>query len=88
MKKAKKLIKTRDYLMKRLIEGATKSGIHKDRKKDSNKKCAREKVEKDEIFILCKQCSFPVTKWLSSNPFDPINDFCSESCFDYHTRGN
>jgi hypothetical protein len=38
----------RDELMVRLINGATKTGPEKDRKKDENRKRARRKVKEDE----------------------------------------
>lgn len=47
MPKKKKPLKTRDYLMVELIKGATKAGVHKDHKKESNKKFARKKVERE-----------------------------------------
>jgi hypothetical protein len=40
-------IKTRDHLLVKVITGTTKAGIHKDRKKDLNKKKCRAKVSKD-----------------------------------------
>lgn len=39
-------IKTRDPLLQALICGATKGGIHKDRKKDANKRKCRKKVDR------------------------------------------
>lgn len=35
-------IKTRDPLMVRLINGATKSGVHKDRKKERSRRSCRD----------------------------------------------
>lgn len=43
MGKKKKPRTGRDYLMVALINGATKSGVHKDRKKEKNKKACRGK---------------------------------------------
>lgn len=37
----KKRIVTRDWSMVRIIQGATKSGIHKDRKKDACRRACR-----------------------------------------------
>jgi len=37
-------IKTRDYLLLDLINGATKSGIHVDRRKEANRKACRKKL--------------------------------------------
>jgi len=39
------LIKTRDHLMVKLINGATKANVQKDKKKEENKKRARKKVD-------------------------------------------
>lgn len=38
-------IKTRDYFMLLLINGVTKSGTHKDKKREQNKKECRKKVD-------------------------------------------
>jgi hypothetical protein len=46
-KDKKKRIKTRDPLIQRLINGATKGGAHKDRKKEKNKKKCRTKVTEE-----------------------------------------
>jgi hypothetical protein len=40
-------IKTRDELMVRLINGATKSGPQEDRRKEASKNACREKVDPD-----------------------------------------
>jgi hypothetical protein len=37
----------RDYLMVKIINGVTKAGVHKDKKKEENKKRARKKVTED-----------------------------------------
>lgn len=37
----KEPIRTRDYNMVSIINGATKSGVHKDRKKEQNRKACR-----------------------------------------------
>lgn len=37
------LLKTRDQLMVRLIQGATKSGVQKDRKKEASRRACRSK---------------------------------------------
>lgn len=39
---------SRDYLLVQIINGATKAGTHKDKKKDKNKKDCRKKVKGDE----------------------------------------
>jgi hypothetical protein len=44
----KKKIKIRDYYIVLLIAGATKSGIHVDRKKKSNKNNCRKKVKETD----------------------------------------
>jgi hypothetical protein len=44
-KKSAKLNNGRDYLMVRLIQGATKAGVAKDRKKEQNRRSCRRKVE-------------------------------------------
>jgi hypothetical protein len=81
-KPKKKVIKTRDYLMKRLIEGATKSGVHKDHKKDKNKYASRQKVKIEK----CRQCSYPIRPRDDMEDFE-IDGFCSLTCFDYFTTG-
>jgi hypothetical protein len=45
-KKKKKKNNGRDLLMVEVIKGVTKSGVHKDKKKESDKTKARKKVEK------------------------------------------
>lgn len=45
--KSKKRIKTRDYLLVKLINGATKAGVQKDQKKESSKKKCRKKLTID-----------------------------------------
>ena len=40
-------IKTRDPLIEALINGATKSGVHKDRRKEKNRRKCREKTNDD-----------------------------------------
>ena len=40
-----KQIKTRDYFMLQIINGATKAGVHKDKRKEKNKKECRKKVD-------------------------------------------
>lgn len=46
--KAKPKIRTRDYLLVKLICGATKAGTHKDRKKEGNKRACRGPLTKEE----------------------------------------
>lgn len=41
-------IKTRDSLLVEIIKGITKSGPHKDRKKDANRRKCRQPVREDE----------------------------------------
>lgn len=41
-------VKTRDWALVRLINGATKGGAHKDRKKDANKRECRKKVRTED----------------------------------------
>ena len=38
-------VKTRDPLMVKIINGATKGGVQKDRRKEENKSACRRKVE-------------------------------------------
>lgn len=45
--KPKQNIKTRDYLMVRLINGATKAGVVTDRRKDQNRKACRGRVKEE-----------------------------------------
>ncbi len=49
----KKRYTGRDALMVKLINGATKSGAHKDHKKEEDRLAAREDVD---ISQLCKVC--------------------------------
>jgi hypothetical protein len=39
------LLDTRDPLMVQIINGVTKAGVHKDRKKEANRKACRIKVD-------------------------------------------
>lgn len=59
-KKSKKQYLGRDLLFVKLRQGATKAGIHKDRKKEKAKYLAREDVDFcDECdFANCDDCSF------------------------------
>lgn len=41
-------VKVRDHLMVRLIQGATKGGAHKDRKKETSRKECRKKIRPEE----------------------------------------
>lgn len=41
-------LKTRDYLMLRVIAGATKAGVQKDRRKEANKRTCRKPIKEDE----------------------------------------
>lgn len=44
----KRVIKTRDYALVKLINGATKAGVHTDRKKKANKAECRKTVDGTE----------------------------------------
>lgn len=44
----KRVVKTRDYLVVALIKGATKAGVHTDRKKKANKAECRKTVDGTE----------------------------------------
>jgi hypothetical protein len=68
--------KTRDYLMKRLIEGATKGGVHKDHKKEQDRLGARGAHE-DEEDEVCMQCFFPLR-------YQNVDGFCSDTCQEYY----
>lgn len=48
MPRKKSQIKTRDLLMVAVINGVTKAGTHKDKKKEENKRLARKKVKTDD----------------------------------------
>lgn len=62
----KKQIKTRDHLMVKVINGATKAGIHKDKKKAASKASCRE-----QYIPFCQECLLnPATK----------DGFCSSVC--------
>ena len=83
-KPSKKLIKTRDYLLVKVINGATKAYIEKDRKKEANKRTSRTKVEEEEE--RCLQCGFPYTRHPSKNKDERAAQecgYCSVSCMDY-----
>lgn len=41
-------IKTRDYLLLKIIGGATKAGVYTDRKKEENKRKSRQKVRRED----------------------------------------
>lgn len=45
MNAKKKPKKVRDYFMVEIIKGATKAGVHKDKKRAADKKRCRKKVE-------------------------------------------
>lgn len=72
-KKQKKVDTGRDYSMVRLIQGATKAGVHKDIKKEDDKYHAREDVD---MKTLCERCY----NTLDSNPYE-TNGLCS-LCYD------
>jgi hypothetical protein len=84
-KKKKNLIKTRDHLMVKVINGVTKAGVHKDHKKEANKKASRTKVyvEDEEV---CLWCTFPYKDY--PLPLDRPNlearelGYCSVSCME------
>ena len=40
-------IRTRDVLIQKLIQGATKSGIHLDKRKEANRKACRRPIQED-----------------------------------------
>jgi hypothetical protein len=46
--KRKKPPKTRDYLMVAVIKGATKAGVHRDEKKESDRRECRDWQEEEE----------------------------------------
>jgi hypothetical protein len=41
-------LKTRDELLVRIIQGATKAGVQKDQKKETSKKKCRKPIREDE----------------------------------------
>lgn len=47
-KKNPKLNNGRDYLMVEIIKGVTKSGAHKNKKKENDKKKARQKITEND----------------------------------------
>lgn len=79
----KKLIKTRDLNMVKVINGATKAAVHIDRKKEADKKSSRRKVEPE---TACMQCGFPIDGFEDIN-LSPDELFCSWTCFEYYTEG-
>ena len=74
----------RDYNIIKIIKGATKSGVQKDKKKEQNKYASRE----DEKPLVCRQCGFPIHTSQEERSEHEQEGFCSESCFDYHTSGD
>jgi hypothetical protein len=85
--KKKNLIKTRDHLMVKVINGVTKAGVHKDHKKEANKKTSRSKVKLDET---CINCDFPFRNY--PMPHDKHEQaamalgYCSVSCMDIYSE--
>lgn len=43
----KKKLKTRDWLLVKLLQGATKAAVHKDKKKEADKYTARKAKKRD-----------------------------------------
>lgn len=41
-------LKTRDYHLLKIIAGATKANVQTDRKKEANKKLARQKIRRED----------------------------------------
>lgn len=85
-KRPKKVIKTRDYNMVNIIKGATKAGVHKDRKKEANKYSARTKVPSADN---CMQCGFSYDRSYSrdENEIAAMDcGYCSVSCMDYSSE--
>lgn len=76
-------IKTRDHLMVKVINGATKSGVHLDKKKEANKLKAREKIQSTGN---CLQCSFPLYPDSSEQSLAE-EGFCSFTCMEYFLEG-
>lgn len=74
-------IKTRDYNMVNIIKGATKAGVHKDRKKEADKYASRDKVIDLYELSSCKQCGFPSVA-------EDLEEFCSKSCKDFWEEQN
>ncbi len=67
-RKPKKMYTGRDLNMVKIINGATKSGTHKDQKKESNKYSSREKLKINK----CKQCGSTIY------PSDIVEDLYDE----------
>ena len=88
-KKKKPAMNGRDYNIINIIKGATKSGIHKDLKKEANKTASRTKIEVEED--RCLQCGFPYNKDYTDNPDEVAAmecGYCSVSCMDYYPSEN
>ncbi len=92
-KKPKKPNTGRDYNMVGIINGANKSYVEKDQKKEANKTASRSKVDLEDVedCVLpprCAQCSFPY--WPDQAKGDKNElaamecGYCSVSCMDYH----
>ena len=69
-------IKTRDPLMVKLINGATKGGVHVDRKKEEDRTAARQKVSAGD---LCPYCNEPL-----EDDDDDICEDCQELLDEYN----
>ncbi len=71
-------LKIRDPLIQKLIGGATKAGVQKDKKKEANKKTCRENVDP-----VCNQCGSPFSDGINSDNHD---GFCSERCMEIYNE--
>lgn len=65
-------IKTRDPLMLRLIQGATKAGVTKNERREADKYRCRESVGE-----VCRQCFCPEEEFI---PTSFPDGFCSDTC--------
>ncbi len=83
--KKKNLLKTRDHLMVKVINGVTKAGIHKDHKKEANKRASRSKVEIEDEEV-CLWCTFPYKDYPlpKDTPEQVARElgYCSVSCLE------
>lgn len=79
-----KWLKTRDHNMVSIIKGATKAGVHTDRKKEASRTASRSKVKVPES--MCLQCGFSFRDGTGKTEDENLAmecGYCSVSCMDY-----
>ncbi len=71
-------LKTRDPLIQKLIGGATKAGVQKDKKKEASKTACRDDVER-----VCMQCNNLLSEGVYT---DTPDGFCSDYCMEAYNN--